>query len=470
MLLLAQNRILTKDRPVTWLTQPSAVGATQLTVKAVDNNAWNDNDWVIVGDIGTPNSEVLQINGSVNDGVTLTVDNAGAGGARFAHSVDEPIFRIDYNMIKWYRSLTPTGTKTLMATTELQTADYDSFYDDTVIAHTTGYGFAAFFNSFTFGTSPFSDGIPYTGQSQRSLAKLITKCRSLMDEQQDDFISDTDIKNAINDKQRDILDERLWTFNEVSYSTSSIQYQFDYAKPEQIKTFHTVRFGTWPLRNISEARWEMLHWDTQQQTTTPTHVAVFQENARIYPSPQAGAATVNLVGAINATDVSIVCTSSGGFLIGDYYRFTIDSEIIYATFFVPATNSFTGCKRGQEGTEAASHANNALVTQNDIVFTGQQQPEDLTKLNDETIIPESLVICYGVASDFCNGKLNKATLGDRYQLKYSDAIESLRNKYTLKMTSQFGRVRAPEEVVSDNGNITNPNSYPQNIIAPPLSP
>jgi len=468
MLFLTQNRILTNNNPFTFLTAAAAVAGVTLTVKGVDTNAWTDNDWIIVGEIGTQNAEVMQLNGAVADGTSLTIDNAGSGGLRFAHSVDEPVYRIDYNKYRVFRAATEEGSKTTLATVEIQPDFFESMYEDKV--NTSGYGFVAFFNSYSGAISPYSDAIPYTGQSPKALANMMNKVRVLMDEESDEFITDGQIKDAINDKQRDILSERLWTFNEAEYSQPGIQYQFDYAKPSELKTLHTARYSTWPLRNISQARWEMLHWNTNQNTTNPTHIAIFENKARIYPTPQASSLTTTLNGGITDSQTTITVVAVTGFLIGDYYRFTVDDEIIYATFADTTTLQFTGCLRGQEGTTAAAHLTGATLTQNDIVFTGQLEPVDLAQLNDETIIPEPLVICYGVATDFCMGKLNKATLGDRYAIKYRDGIESLRNKYTLKFTSQFGRVRDPREVITDNGRIANPNDFPQNVIAPPLSP
>lgn len=469
MLLLVQNRALTINREKTYLTAAVAVAGTSLSVKAINANAWADNDWLILGEIGSPTAEVLQVNGAVSNGTSLTIDNAGSGGARYAHAIDEPVYRIDYNQVKFYRSATDDSSlASLLATVALQPENYETRYDDQ--SNTTGYGFARFFNSQTSSLSPFSDGIPYTGQSARALASMIKKVRSLMDEQNDDFISDSEIKTALNDKQRDVLNERLWTFNEREYSMSSVQYQFEYTKPSTIKTIHSMRFLTMPLRNISEARWEMLHFKTNQNSSTPTNVAIWNDKARIYPTPNASAETTQLNGAISSSDTTIVVDDGGSFSIGDYYRFIIDSEVIYATFYDPDTLSFTGCMRGQEGTTAASHLDNATVTERDIIFDGQQEPVDLEELNDETIVPEPIVLCYGVASDFCLGKLQKETLGDRQKANYKDAIESLRNKYTLKFTSQFGRVRDQREVVTDNGYIYNVNDYPQGVQAPPLIP
>ncbi len=464
MLFLVKNNLLTQDRERTYLTANLSVAGTVLTVRGIDSNSWADNDWVIVGEIGSGNAEILQVNGTVTDGTSLPVDNAGSGGARFAHAVDEPVYRIDYNQMKVYRSTTINGAKTLLGTVEIQPDDFDSRYDD--LLNSTGFGFVAFYNSATSGISPYSDAIPYAGQSQKTLYKMITKIRTLINEPTDEYITDQEIVDAINDKQRDIVNERLWTFNETETSASSVLNQFEYEISSTIKTTHTIRFLTQPLIRIGESRWEMLNWNTAQTNYYPTHCGIWDDKTRIYPRPGQNANSTTLDGAINATVTSITMTSTSGFRIGDFYRFIIDDEVIYATGLDPNdSNTFTGCLRAQEGTEAASHLDDATVTERDIVFTGQAYAVDLTGLNDETIVPEPIVICYGVAADFCQGKLNKETLGDRYDLKYSAGMDNLRDRFTLKITSQFNRVKAPWEVVNDNGIFENPNNYPYNVQA-----
>lgn len=463
MLLLVQNRILTVNREKTFITAAVAVGATTLTVKAVDNNAWADNDWLILGEIGTPNAEVLQINGAVSDGTSLTVDNAGAGGARYAHSIDEPVYRIDYNQVRFARgTTTDPSAATTLATNQLQPDDFETRYEDTT--NTTGYGFARFFNSFTNALSPWSDAIPYDGQSSQALASMINKVRTLTDEKMDDFLSDDEIASAINDKQREIINERLWTFNEVEYSASSVQYQFEYDKPTNIKTLHDVTFKTQPVANVGEARWKILNYLTNANATYPNFSTVWNNKVKFYPRPAGNAVTTALNGAITDSATTITVDSTASFSIGDYYRFIIDSEVIYAT--ASTSTTFTGCMRGQEGTTAASHLDDATVTERDIVFDGQKVAVDLEAQNDETVVPEPIVICYGVAADFCNGKLQKPTLGDRWNNQFNKGMEDLRNRFTLKMTSQFGRVKDPREVVRDNSQPLSPNIIPQNVQAP----
>src|SRR3990167_7559586 len=167
MLFLVTNRILTQNRAKTYLTAAVSAAGVTLTVKAVDTTEWADNDWLILGEIGTPTAEVLQVNGAVSDGTSLTIDNAGSGGARFAHSVDEPVYHIDYNQVRYSRGTTTVGSaSTVLTTAELQPDNFETRYEDT--ANDSGYGFVRFFNSFTSALSPYSDAIPYDGQSQRS--------------------------------------------------------------------------------------------------------------------------------------------------------------------------------------------------------------------------------------------------------------------------------------------------------------
>jgi len=170
MLFKASHLELTKDREKTTLTAVVAVADTSITVRAVDSNAWADNDWIVIGEIGSNTAEIMQLNGAVSDGTFLVIDNAGSGGTRYAHSIDEPVYRIDYNQVEFSRAATEAGTKTVLATNEIQPDNEFTRYEDT--ANTTGFGFVRFKNSFTSAFSAYSDGIPYTGYSAKSLGRI----------------------------------------------------------------------------------------------------------------------------------------------------------------------------------------------------------------------------------------------------------------------------------------------------------
>ena len=462
MLFLVNNRLLVEDREKTYLTAGVKSTATALTVRGIDTNAWADNDWVIVGEIGTSNAEILQVNdASLADGTTLTIDNAGSGGCRYAHAPGEPVYRIDYNQVRFFHASTATGSQSTLTTIEIQPDDEYTRYEDTT--QSTGFGFVKFYNSQTTALSPSSDAIPYAGQGAKSLSKMIEKVRTLADEEDESYLSDEQITMAINDKQRDILGERMWSFNEVERSQSAVANQFKYDIDTDIKTLHSIRFDTQPLVSMSQQDWESHHWDTDTSTTTPSHVAIFDRDIKIHPRPSASAASTTLNGAITASDTTITVASTSSFKRGDFYRFIINSEVIYATNSTSTT--FTGCLRAQEGTTAASHSDSDTVTERDIVYTGQLYPTDLDSQSDETVIPEPLVLCYGATADLCLGRLNKPQIGDRFEAKYQAGLQNLRKRYSVKLRGQFGRIRDRMEVPSGRDKFYNPNDYPQNVTA-----
>src|SRR3990167_8359903 len=143
MLHLAYNRALTEGREHTNLTATVAVAGTTLTVQAVNadvgsGSTWADNVYLILGEIGSPTAEVLQMNGAATDGTSLTIDQSGAGGCRFAHSIGEPVYRIDYNRVEFnYSATDSTSGVSVLATQLIQPDDEYTRYEDT--AASTGY-------------------------------------------------------------------------------------------------------------------------------------------------------------------------------------------------------------------------------------------------------------------------------------------------------------------------------------------
>lgn len=462
MLFLVRNDILVKNRERTYLTADVSSSSTSLTVRAVDADAWSDNDWLIVGEIGTPNAEVLQVNGTPSDGTSLTIDNAGSGGCRYAHSANEPVYRIDYNQVKFYRATTEDGTKSVLATVDLQPSDFETRYNDT--NNTTGFGFVTFINSEDSSESPYSDAIPYAGQSEKSLSVLISRVRTELNEHDDDFVTDEEITEAINYRQRDVINTRLWTFNEVERSQSLVADQFEYDIDSDIKTLHTARVKSTPQKYIGRAQWERHNYDTDATSETPSIITVWNNTFRLWPRPSTSATSTALDGSINSSDTTITVDSVSGFKRSDYYRFIINDEVIYATGVDTTNNQFTGCKRGQEGTTATSHTDNDTVTERDIVYTGQKYATNLIEQNDETVIPEPDILVFGASADIATGKLKDPERGDRFELIYQRLMEQLKDKFNIKFTSQMGRVKTAEE--AGVAYLDNPNDHPTNVQAP----
>ena len=156
------------------------------------------------------------------------MENGGGGGCGFAHSIGEPVYRIDYNQVEFSRNTTDTTSGATVLVTQMIQADEEyTRYEDT--ASSTGYGFVRFYNSTTTAFSSFSDGVNYeaTGESSsydpRTLWRIRKRVRVLLDEDTvNSKLTDDMIRDAVNDKQRDIAHQRLWSFYEGERSFSTV--------------------------------------------------------------------------------------------------------------------------------------------------------------------------------------------------------------------------------------------------------
>ena len=474
MLLKVFHGGLVQDKEKTYLTATAAAAATALTVVSTDiapaatsSNTWADNDYMIVGEPGTENAEIMQMNAAVTSATSMTIDREGqSGGLRYAHSIGEPIYRIDFNQVVFYNNSTNTSTgATVLTTINLQIDDEFTRYEDT--ANTTGYGFARFKNATSGAFSSYTDGVNYevgeesSSRDPATLWSLRKKVRLLIDESDDNRVSDEQIDEAINDKQRDIAHQTLWSFYEGEKSLSRIADQFAYDYPSKVNKIHSVRVDTQPTIYWNKRMWDERHWNNDNETDIPTHFTIWNKQLLFFPRITSAADSTTLGAAITATtDTTITVVATSSFNRGDYYRFIIDSEVIYATEATSTT--FTGCLRGQEGTTAATHLIAATVTERDIVLNIHVEPTNLIDTQDRTQIPEPDVLAYGSAMDLAL-LIGKETLHDRLKIKYDSGIKSLEAKYATKQSAQFGRVKDMNEFQTDNTYLSDPNRYPNNL-------
>ena len=475
MLLKCFNSELVRDREHTFLTAAAAAAATALTVADTDlapaatsSNTWADNDYVLVGNFGEETCEIMQMAAAVTSATSMTIDRSGeAGGLRFSHPVGTPVYRLNFNRAEFNRNTTDsTSGVTVLTTILLQTDDLYTRYEDTT--NTTGYGFVRFNNETSGAFSSYSDGVNYeaTGNSSsrdpRTLWSMRKKVRLLLDEKDDTKLSDAMIDEALNDKQKDIAHQRLWSFYEVERSYSITANQFAYDIPATVYKPYSIRFDTQPLIPINKNRWDLLHFDTDTSTTDPSYVAIWNGQFLIGPRPSTASSTtaINDAAGISATATSVTVDATSAFNRGDYFRFIIDSEVIYAT--ASTSTTFTGLLRGREGTTAATHADDATITERDIVYNAQVEPTDLIDTQDRTAIPEPEVLVFGSAADLAF-LLSKETLHDRLLLKYNSKLKELEEKYSTKQSGTFKRVRNPNEVVGDSTQILHRNQYPFSI-------
>jgi len=539
MLLKVFNKSLIQDKEKTYLSVAVSATGTSLTVVSTDVNAagtasntWADNDYMIVGEIGSENAEIMQVAAAITTSNTITIDREGsAGGLRYNHSVGEPVYRVDFNQACFYNNTTDTVVgATLMTTISVQVDDEFTRYEDST--NTTGYGFVRFKNATTSAYSSYADGVNYesggekSSKDPRTLWMLRKKVRDLIDEPDDEKVSDAQIVDALNDKQRDIAHQRLWSFYEYEKSLSLVEDQFAYDIPDKVHKVHSVRIDTQPLIYWNKRKWDERHWNFNSTASISSHFTVWNDQLLFAPRPASSAESTTLNANITAAATSIYVVDGGGFNRGDYYRFLIDSEVIYATDLdhasttttaavalvdvtISATDTtdfptsgtividddvitytgktttsftgvtgitavhssgdaielytFTGCLRGQEGTTAATHTATTTVTERDIVLNVHVEPDMLQDTQDRTAIPEPEVLAYGTAMDLAL-LIGKDTLHDRLKIKYDMAMKQLEGKFSTKQSAQFGRIKDKDEFLTDSTTgFFNPNNYPSGL-------
>jgi len=246
-------------------------------------------------------------------------------------------------------------------------------------------------------------------------------------------------------------------------SYSSVANQFAYDIPISVQKVYNVVFATQPLIPMNYNLWKLQHWDRDDSVAIPYSVTIWNRQILLAPRPSTSATTTTLTAAITSTTATTITVALGtAFKRGDYYRFIIDSEVIYATNATATT--LTGCLRGMEGTTAAVHSNGSTVTERDIVYTGHVEPTDLFDTQDRTSIPEPDLVAYGAAIDLAPFVDAKDSI-PFFEGKYNSKLVELESKYAVKYSSKFATIKSGAQIlIEDNLVLRNPNNYPSNIV------
>ena len=271
-----KNESLVTYREATFLTAAVAAAGTTLTVQ--DNNQFlTDNDYYLLGEIGSKTSEIVQKSAAGTLGTSIVVD-----AITFAHPINTPLYRLDYNQFRLAHS-TSTSTADIddanVVTAALQFDDTYTRYQDTT--YTTGYFFVRFYNSTSTLFSDYSAPIPVGGHTQLSLwetARRVYKFLGLQvnDDMDDSQIKLSEVRRAINDKQREIVHERLWTFAEGERSFSTVANQFRYVPdPLRIGIMNTVTHDSKPLKYMDRQMWELVHIDSDSTSSFATYFNIW---------------------------------------------------------------------------------------------------------------------------------------------------------------------------------------------------
>jgi len=189
----------TIDLEKSFLLNPYSVGVTSILVKNSDRFAVNDR--IMIGEMGQEKTEVVTVSNVNVDGNTMTV-----GATVFSHSADDPVYKLRFDQVRFYRSTTTSsGTYTIISTQNLDVdnASLQTVYDDTTGASAYFYK-TTVYHSISTLESAFSDVIGGTGWRREQVGNIIDEILTEVSDQNELNITRTELLGYFNDINDDL--------------------------------------------------------------------------------------------------------------------------------------------------------------------------------------------------------------------------------------------------------------------------
>ena len=190
MRIKADLRPLVDNQPTTTLSDKVFSAANTLPVGSVTDFA--SSDYVLIGSLGSENTEIRKISTISNQNIVLTAV------LTFDHSQDSAITRIGYDKVAFYYSATVTGSLgALAAAVSIVPDGFYTAYDD--VSNSTGYGWFKFYNSTTAFYSDLSNAVPYADFAENSVKKMLDRFYTQIGNRERKMIRDIDVIEWMNE-------------------------------------------------------------------------------------------------------------------------------------------------------------------------------------------------------------------------------------------------------------------------------
>lgn len=240
------NSFITRGRPKTYLNAAVNSASGSITVFNIEGFAVG-NFYVLIGEIGSGNAEIVKIHASTAPtGNTITL----AANTAKNHDVNEPVYFIAYNRIEFNSATTPTGTKTVLATSNINPTVNYTYYPS---ALSSGYSFCRFNNEGSSAFSAYSHASPMANPAFNTAEYIINE--AIEEAGFKDNCDQSDVEfllKQINECLRDIRRNRAkfsWTQSFQSILGQTSRGQWSYTLPSDIydkyskKAIDGVRVG-----------------------------------------------------------------------------------------------------------------------------------------------------------------------------------------------------------------------------------
>jgi hypothetical protein len=260
------------------IKDPVTAGSSK-TITLDNNDGFSEDDFVLIGEIGDPTSEIAQINTAVAGSTNIQVDSLG-----FPHDAGVPVYKIPYNQVNFYHADTLTGDKTLLDTLDIDAdSKFTRYVDET---NTAGYLFFTMYNSETTDESGYSAGFNYGTIPYGTRIKIREFVTSPHNWNQD---LDEETFNALCDfAESEIFSVKRWRFREKVVSFTTVAEQQSYTKAEAGATdIGQLIYATYddnPVWATNLRTHKRLNWNNNQ-VGTPRTVVEFDDSLEFTPTP-----------------------------------------------------------------------------------------------------------------------------------------------------------------------------------------
>lgn len=182
-----------------YLSNPYSAAVTAIGVK--NNNRFAANDRIMIGEMGQEKTEIVTVSSVNANGNDMVI-----GATLFSHSADDPIYKLPFDQVKYYRSTTTsTGTYTVISTQALDVdnAELTTSYDDTAGTAAYFYKFT-FYNSISAVESAFSDVIGGSGWRREQVGNIIDEILQEVSDNNEQHVTRQELLGYFNDVNDDL--------------------------------------------------------------------------------------------------------------------------------------------------------------------------------------------------------------------------------------------------------------------------
>lgn len=246
----------TDDLEKSYLSLATSAGVTALPLKNTDRFAANDR--IMIGEMGREKTELVTVSANAS-ATSLTI-----GATVFPHSADDPVYRLRFDQIKFYRSTTGINGSYPVQSTQDMDVDNENLTTTYIAADdAAGYYYKiSYYNSISTIESAFSDPVLVAGYPRGSVGFLIDEILREVGDEEEQFITRNEILGWFNEVNDDLTTRRRkpYSFLHVrsaqtrTANATTLSFVIGMWKHDRLETVFTDTSGTdvtYPVRVIS---------------------------------------------------------------------------------------------------------------------------------------------------------------------------------------------------------------------------